>query len=235
MLSFVKQVIKNLLNRYPKWINKREFESQSFTRFNERPVEFSFVFNKLCEIYPNTILDVGTGTTALPHLLRNCGCLVTAIDNVRDYWPSGMLNRHYHVIDDDITATRLSDTFDLITCISVLEHIQEPDDAVRNMFSLLKPGGHLILTCPYNERSYVRNVYELSGSSYGQGAPYITQAFSRSDLRRWLEENNGITIDQEFWQFWEGDHWTVGKQLIPPKRVTAEEKHQLTCILMQKF
>jgi len=232
MLKFAKQAVKNQLNRYPQWICRQEFESQAFTRFNERPIEFGFVFRKIGEIYPRTILDVGTGTTALPHLMRNCGCLVTATDNVRDYWPSGMLNRHWHVIDDNIKETRLSAKFDLITCISVLEHIQEPGKAVKNMFSLLKPNGHLILTFPYNERSYVRNVYELPESSYGKDAPYITQSYSRIVLDRWLRENHGTILDQEYWQCWEGDHWTVGKQLIPPRSVSADEKHQLTCILI---
>ena len=234
MLKFAKQTVKNILDRYPEWICRREFDSQTFEGFNERPIEFSFVFRKIGEIYPRTILDVGTGTTALPHLMRNGGCLVTATDNVHDYWPSGMLNRHCHIIDDDITDTRLTGTFDLITCVSVLEHIQKPVDAIRNMFSLLKPKGHLILTFPYSERSYVRNVYELPGSSYGKGAPYITQSYSRKELGRWHQENDGTIVDQEYWQFWEGDHWTVGKQLIPPKRVTADDKHQLTCILMRK-
>lgn len=234
MLKLAKHTVKILLNRYPKRICRKEFESQTFTRFNERPIEFSFVFRKIGEIYPRTILDVGTGTTALPHLMRNCGYVVTASDNVQDYWPSGMLNRHYHIIDDDITETRLSGPFDLITCISVLEHIEKPDFAFRNMFSLLKPDGHLILTFPYKEKDYVRNVYELPGSSYGKGAPYITQSFSRSKVERWLRENRGTIIDQEYWQFWEGDYWTVGKQLIPPRRVTADDKHQLTCILIHK-
>ena len=234
MLGFVKRALKNLLNQYPAMLCRREYESQAFIRFNERPIEYAFVFKILGEIYPRTILDVGTGTTALPHLMRNCGCLVTAIDNVHDYWPAGMLNRHYHVVDDDITKTRLSNTFDLITCISVLEHIKKPDDAIRNMFSLLKQSGHLIMTFPYNERSYVRNVYELSGSSYGKGEPYITQSYSRSELERWLWENHGEIVDQEYWQFWDKAHWTVGMQLIPPRRVTVDDKHQLTCILIQK-
>jgi hypothetical protein len=60
------------------------------------------------------------------------------------------------------------------------------------MFSLLKPKGHLILTCPYTEKSYVRNVYELPGSSYGQGEPYITQSYSRNELNRWVEANKGL-------------------------------------------
>lgn len=234
MFRYTKKAIKNFLNRYPEWICKQEFESQSFTRFNERPVEFAFVFRKIAEIYPRDILDVGTGTTALPHLMRNCGCLVTATDNVRDYWSSGMLNRHYHVIDDDITATRLSQTFDMITCISVLEHVQKPSDAIRNMFFLLKPGGYLIITFPYNERSYVRNVYELPNSSYGKGMPYITQSYSRNELNQWIDENSAAIRDQEYWQFWDGEHWTLGGQCIPPKCVTSDKRHQLTCLLLQK-
>lgn len=234
MIRYGKQLIKEVLNLYPEWICRREFESQVFRRFNERPVEFGFVFRTIGQFYPRTILDIGTGTTALPHLMRNCGCLVTATDNVRDYWPSGMLNRHYHVINDDIMASRLSNTFDLITCISVMEHVQKPADAIRNMFSLLEPNGHIILTFPYNERSYVRNVYELPGSSYGKGAPYITQSYSRSEVKQWIEENDATIIDQEYWQFWEGEHWTVGDQIIPPQSVTPDKKHQLTCILIQK-
>ncbi|MBX3277172.1 MAG: methyltransferase domain-containing protein, partial [Acidobacteria bacterium] len=208
--------------------------AQSAPDFNERPVELSFVFRKLGEIYPRTILDVGTGTTALPHLMRNCGFLVTAIDNVRDYWSDGMINRHYYVIDDDITKPRLAGTFDLITCISVLEHIQKPDDAMRNMFSLLKPGGHIILAFPYNEHEYVRNAYELPNAGYGQGLPYITQQFSRSELNRWITESDATIADQEYWQIFNGDYWTVGGRLIPPKCTTANERHQHTCVLLRK-
>jgi 2-polyprenyl-3-methyl-5-hydroxy-6-metoxy-1,4-benzoquinol methylase len=235
MLNLAKQTIKNLLNQYPKWICKREFQVQAFNRFNERPVEYSFVFNKISKIYPRAVLDVGTGITALPHLMRLCGCLVTAIDNIHDYWPTGMINRHYHVINDDITNTGLTTEFDLITCISVLEHIEKPDDAIQNMFSLLKPTGHLILTFPYNEQAYEPNVYELQGSAYGKGRTYITQSYSRTELERWLKENNGVIVDQEYWQFWDGDHWTVGNQILPPKRVSSDHKHQLTCLLISKL
>jgi SAM-dependent methyltransferase len=40
------------------------------------------------------------------------------------------------------------DSFDLITCLSVLEHIPEDKRAVETMWSLLRPGGKLILTVP---------------------------------------------------------------------------------------
>ncbi|HDD69412.1 MAG TPA: hypothetical protein ENG61_03540, partial [Candidatus Korarchaeota archaeon] len=67
-----------------------------------------------------------------------------------------------------------------------------------------------------------------------QGATYITQSYSRNELKRWVEENHATIVDQEYWQFWQGDHWTVGNQIIPPKKVTAEDRHQLTCILLRK-
>lgn len=235
MPNFIRQTANTLLNIYPKWRCRREYEAQVFSRFNERPVELSFVFRKIAEIYPRSILDVGSGTTALPHLMRNCGPLVTAIDNVRDYWPAGMVNRHYHVIDDDITETHLHDKYDFITCISVLEHVQKSDSAISKMFSLLNPNGHLLLTFPYNEKNYVRNVYDLPGSSYGQGASYITQSFSRKEIDRWLHENNGAVVDQEYWQFWEGEHWTVGNQVVPPNAASAQDPHQLTCLLIRKL
>jgi 2-polyprenyl-3-methyl-5-hydroxy-6-metoxy-1,4-benzoquinol methylase len=234
MIEFIKTPIRKLLNLHLRWVCKREFRKQSFSRFNERPVELAFVFKHIARIYPRKVLDVGTGATALPHLMRNCGCLVTSIDNIEDYWPSEMVNRHYHVINDDITNSKLQDKFDLITCVSVLEHIEDSESAIRNMFTLLNTGGYLILTFPYTENKYCKNVYKLPGSSYGQNNPYITQSYSRNELSQWLEENNGIIIKQTYWQFWDGDFWTVGNQIIPPFEVGVEDKHQISCLLIQK-
>jgi 2-polyprenyl-3-methyl-5-hydroxy-6-metoxy-1,4-benzoquinol methylase len=233
-LNTIKRLAKTILHLGSNWICKREYLQQSIPQFNERAVEYGFVFKHLTRIYPRKILDVGTGTTSLPHLMRRCGFLVTAIDNIKDYWLSGMFNRHYFVMDDDITDSKLDDKFDLITCISVLEHLEESEAAIRNMFNLLNPSGYLIITFPYNENKYVRNVYDMHGSSYGQNLPYICQSYSRRELNNWIQGNNWEVIDQEVWQFWDGDHWTVGNQIIPPRQVTTKEKHQLSCILIQK-
>jgi 2-polyprenyl-3-methyl-5-hydroxy-6-metoxy-1,4-benzoquinol methylase len=234
VLKFIKSRVKAQLNKYPAYLCRQEFEDQEFATFNERPVELAFVFRMIAKTYPRKILDVGTGTTSLPHIMRSCGSLVTASDNVRDYWDEGMINRHYHILNDDITDTHISDRFDFITCISVLEHIEKPDAAVRNMFSLLNPGGHLVMTFPYSERSYVRNVYELPGSSYGQGNPYITQSYSGAELGRWVAENQAEIVEQEYWRFWTGDHWTVGSRITPPEKVSAADSHQLSCVCLRK-
>jgi SAM-dependent methyltransferase len=51
-----------------------------------------------------------------------------------------------HGILDNAGFTPAS--FDLITCISVLEHIPQDKAAIETMWSLLRPGGKLILTFP---------------------------------------------------------------------------------------
>lgn len=231
----LKSALHKIGRAYIARLCRSEFESQSFRRINERPVEFSFVFRKLAEINPRTVLDVGTGKTSLPHLIRTCGFLVTATDNIVDYWPNGMINRHFHVMNDDITHTRLDQKYDVITCVSVLEHIDRHDAAIQSMLSLLNPGGHLLLTCPYHEQEHVDNVYDLEGSSYGQGAAYQTRAYCRQDLQRWFPAETCQIREQEFWQYWEGKHWTVGKQILPPTKSSVDQPHQHTCLDIEKI
>jgi 2-polyprenyl-3-methyl-5-hydroxy-6-metoxy-1,4-benzoquinol methylase len=215
-------------------VNRREYRLQTFWRLNERHIEYPFVFECLRGTCPTTVLDVGTGTTALPHLIRTSGYVVTAIDNIVDYWPAGMFNRHYHVIDDDITRTRLTEQFDFVTCISVLEHILDHAAAVRGMFRLLKPGGHLVLTFPYNERQYIPNAYKLPDAGYGQDQPYVCQIYSRAQLDQWLAAEGGEIVAQQFWEVFTGEFWTCGQWLRPPRQTGPDQPHQHTCLLIRK-
>lgn len=232
------KIIKNILNRvgmfYVDLTCAREYKKQVYLGVNERPIEFAFLFRQLVAAWPKNVLDVGTGMTALPHLMRNCGFHVTATDNIKDYWPTGMVNRHYHVINDDITRSSLNETYNVITCISVLEHIHDHRAALKSMYRLLAPGGRLILTCPYNEKQYVQNVYELPESSVQEKFAFVTQAFSRMEVNSWLEDEPYELLEQEYWQFFDGEYWTCGERLIPPRRVNVEERHQITCLLLGK-
>lgn len=62
----------------------------------------------------------------------------------------------------------------------------------------------------------------------------ICSSYSRKELNCWLKKNNGEIIEQEYWRFWDGDYWTVGNQIIPPLKVTVEDKHQLSLICIRK-
>lgn len=215
---------------------RQDADAQQFRRTNERPIEYGYVFKQLNAVQPQTVLDVGSGVSALPSLLSTCGFVVTATDNVRDYWPPGMLNRHWHTVDDDIRASKLTGPFDAVVCVSTLEHIAEHAAAMHHMLRLTRPGGHLIVTAPYNETTYHPNVYTAPESLYGRDLPYPAQSFSRAELNAWLSGEHAATlVDQEYWQCFTGALWTFGELLRPPRRATGpQDRHQLTCVTIQR-
>jgi SAM-dependent methyltransferase len=42
-----------------------------------------------------------------------------------------------------------SNYFDAILCIAVLEHVENPEEVVPELYRVLKPGGHSILEVPF--------------------------------------------------------------------------------------
>jgi 2-polyprenyl-3-methyl-5-hydroxy-6-metoxy-1,4-benzoquinol methylase len=229
-VGLVNKLSQLLINR----ITYQEFVAPVFDRLNERPVEYAFVFESIAKYYPKSILDIGTGLTALPHLMANCGIKVTAIDNIRDYWTANMLNRHYWVNNDDITNLKLNRKFEMIVCVSTLEHIELSDLAIKNMVGRLTDMGKLVLTFPYNEKNGVANVYKLKGTNATELPKYATRAFCRQDLKRWEKDNQIKVIEQSYWDFFSGDYWTVGKMELPPKKVNSTSKHHITTIVFEK-
>lgn len=234
-MSIINVIADRIGRYYSDLVNRAEYEEQTFIAINERPVEFRFVFENLAELCPMEVLDVGTGRTALPSLIRNCGFLVTAIDNIKDFWPTGIHNRHFHVLNEDITRPTLKKRFDLISCISVIEHITDSAKAVHSMAGLLNCGGHLVLTFPYAENQFCRNVYEVPGSgAFGKDLSYTTCSYSRKELDSWCNENGLQIVKQEYWRYFTGSLWSVGERVVPPVRVSSSDLHQLTCVLLKK-
>ena len=144
------------------------------------------------------------------------------------------LNRHYLIINDDITESKLTKKYDFITCISVLEHIPVHKEAMKGMFDLLNPGGHLLLTVPFNEEKYIDNVYKMPEASYGKDHAYICQIFSRKNMNTWLADSSWEIVEQEYYEVFTGELWTFGEHIYPPKKVEQNEKSHLSCILLRK-
>lgn len=209
-----------------------EWSKRSQRRMNERPLEYAFALTCLSELCPESVLDVGTGTTAWPQLLANCGYNVTAVDEGNSYWRRRVTNRHHHVLRDDITNPRTEGKFDAISCLSVIEHIRNHEAAVRGMRSLLRTGGHAVVSVPYDERRFIENVYALPGVSYGADAPYICRVYSRREIQSWLAEGFEI-VRQEYHRVFTGELWAFGERLRPPVKTGANEPHHLTCLLLR--
>jgi SAM-dependent methyltransferase len=211
----------------------REEAGRPHFQLNERIVEYSFALRALGEMDGREVLDVGTGASAWPHLMATCGFIVEAADKYGSYWRRPMVNRHFHVIHEDITEPTLSKRYDAVTCISVLEHIPEHRAAVRGMLGLLRPGGRLILTVPYNERTYHPDAYRHPEAGYGQDASYIAQVYSREQLEGWLADSDASLVRQELYRVFTGELWTQGERLHPPQPSTAEQPHHLACMVLE--
>jgi 2-polyprenyl-3-methyl-5-hydroxy-6-metoxy-1,4-benzoquinol methylase len=234
MPRIVKRLIHKAGQAYIRRICFDEFKQQRFRWHNERSIEYRFALEALTTSRPIRVLDVGTGTTAWPHLLRTCGYVVTAIDNVRDYWPSGMLNRHWAVINENIVhPSNVSSQYDAITCISVLEHIVDHVAAVRNMATLLKTGGLLILTTPYSHRDPCPNVYAHPNTIFRENVPYICRSSSAAELESWL--SCGLVLErQELWRLFTGPVWATGDRCNWTQVMDLAERHQLGCFVFRK-
>jgi hypothetical protein len=219
-------VLKSVVHRAGQWYIQRiclsEFQHQTFRVHNERSIEYRFALQALAEHHPKNVLDIGTGTTAFPHLLRSCGYVVTAIDNIRDYWPEGMMNRHWTILNRDILDPRnnLTKTFDAITCISVI-------------VSLLATGGILVLTTPYSHHHPYPNVYTHPEALYGKDAPYICRSSSETELNEWLAV--GLALQRrELWRMFTGTVWATGQRCEWEMIPVEDEPHQLGCFVFRR-
>jgi 2-polyprenyl-3-methyl-5-hydroxy-6-metoxy-1,4-benzoquinol methylase len=230
----LKALVHQAGTRYIRHVCSAESRQQKFAHHNERPIEYRFALECLARARPQNVLDVGTGTTAWPQLLRNCGFVTTAIDNIRDYWDHHMVNRHSTVLDVDITKPgEFHGTFDAVTCISVMEHIMDHETAVRHMLRLLAPGGLLVITTPYNPREYCANVYERPDALYGRDAAYICRSHSVKEIERW--QNLGARLRRrELWRLFSGPVWATGDRVAWEQAQSEDAPHQLGCFEFEK-
>ena len=220
---------------------KREWRRASSQEpTSARLTEYAVALRWLAERYPSSLVDVGPGPGSWPHLLARAGIAVTAIDNMESpergrflnrHW---FFNRHYYVLRRDIRKPLLRRQFDCVTCLSVLELVEDHDAAVHGLFSLLKPGGFLILSFPYNDEQFVDNAYHLPGAAYGKNYPFICRQYSRSEVDSWLMANGGQLIASELYRCFTGEFWAAGQRVIPPARVGPDEPHHLACMCIRK-
>jgi 2-polyprenyl-6-hydroxyphenyl methylase/3-demethylubiquinone-9 3-methyltransferase len=147
-------------------------------------------------------LDVGCGGGILSESLASHGAQVTGIDMAEKPLQVARLHQLESNLEIDYQLTHieaLSDaldeeqagTFDVITCMEMLEHVPNPQSVINACRRLLKPDGELFLsTINRNPKAYALAVI---------GAEYILKLLPRgthdydkfikpSELARWLRE-----------------------------------------------
>lgn len=95
------------------------------------------------------VLDVGCGGGILCEALARRGANVTGIDLgeaplqvARAHAENNQLAIHYEKISAEALAARQAASFDIVTCLEMLEHVPDPGAIVKACSQLLKPGGH---------------------------------------------------------------------------------------------
>ena len=112
------------------------------------PLRTKFIMEKLTEHRPK-ILDVGCGGGILSEALAKAGAQVTGIDLSRaaievaeQHAQKQGLKIDYRYESIEEVVQRSVGSFDVVTCMEMLEHVPEPVKIVAACAQVLKPGGH---------------------------------------------------------------------------------------------
>lgn len=118
-----------------------------------------------------SLLDAGCGGGILSESLASSGAYVTGIDMgeealnaAREHLQISRYEINYLQATVEEMAAEKPESFDVITCMELLEHVPEPCSVVHACRMLLKPGGHVIFaTLNRNLKSFV---FAIIGAEY---------------------------------------------------------------------
>ena len=99
------------------------------------------------------ILDIGCGTGAMLDRLDGYGTVIGA-----DFSPQALsfcrergkrTGKEYRLVRADVRSLPFADnSFDIVTAMDIIEHIDRDKDAMAEILRVLKPGGRLLATVP---------------------------------------------------------------------------------------
>ncbi len=134
------------------------------------PLRLDYI-DRIAAINGKAVLDVGCGGGILAEAMAARGAQVTGIDLADKPLQVAQLhllesgqNVSYRKIAVEDLAQEAPHSFDVVTCMEMLEHVPDPASAVRACARLLKPGGHAFFaTLNRNPKSYL---YAIIGAEY---------------------------------------------------------------------
>jgi 2-polyprenyl-6-hydroxyphenyl methylase/3-demethylubiquinone-9 3-methyltransferase len=155
--------------------------------------------DRLAPLAGRRVVDVGCGGGILADAMARKGAEVLGIDLATKALKVAQLHAleastpsvHYREIAAEALAAEQPGSFDVVTCMEMLEHVPDPSSIVRACADLARPGAHVFLsTLNRNPKSFL---FAIVGAEYLLNLlPRGTHEYARfirpSELARWCRE-----------------------------------------------
>ena len=195
----------------------------------ERTWEYPWVLKTVGSVGGSRLLDVGCGTVSvLPLWLSGLGYEVWGCD----LRPTDREIAEVHFVQDDIVTTKAipNGEFDIVTCISVIEHVGlrrypgEKGKDVEFLASLerfLAPSGRLLLTLPFGKAAW---------SGVESNRIDACRIHDQESLTQLVKEAGFSVVQQDF-ACLKGGHWKPGT-LPLASSLSSEDQVRALCGLV---
>lgn len=169
------------------------------------PVRLSFVSDVVGGLFAKTTIDVGCGGGILAESMAKAGAKVTGIDMADEALMVARLHAletgtvvDYQQSTAEAFAERYAGSFELVTCMEMLEHVPNPASVVKACADLAAPGATLVFsTLNKTAKSYAMAI--IGAEHILQLVPKGTHDFNKfirpSQLMRWIEDAGLVVTD----------------------------------------
>ncbi len=161
------------------------------------PVRLQYVARRVT-LRGARVLDIGCGGGLLSEALAKEGADVTAIDLAPELVKVARLHGletgvtvDYRVQAAEDLAAEQPGSFDVVTCMEMLEHVPDPGAIIAACHRLLKPGGQLFLSTV--NRTPAAFAVAIVGAEYvarllPKGTHHYQDFIKPAELGKWLRE-----------------------------------------------
>lgn len=128
------------------------------------PLRLNYILTQSEGLFGKTVLDVGCGGGILSESMAQQGATVTGLDMGKEPLEVARLHAletqtqqlRYIQCPVEVHAAEYPETYDVVTCMEMLEHVPDPLSVIQACSTLVKPGGHVFFsTLNRNLKSYL--------------------------------------------------------------------------------